>query len=399
MILRSTPSRALLLASALLALAGCGSVRPSASAVAQSREAAARSSAAAPAVFYRLEIETPGRDAQTSIPWIEVRGRAGTAELFESDVVIAVDLSLSTLRPSGIDLDEDGVIGEMRGYVISGGSRGVPVRAWTTDYDDTVSHVELEAARVLIGALGHRRNRIGLVSYTERARVRAEVGKPITALVALERLRVSDRTSGTSIAAALKKSRELLERLGSDSGRRRSVLLFTDGRPTAPTNAYLGWLRAVYEAGLLPANDIGLYIFSFGDVGSQEADFLLEMAGVAEGRLFRVMDPRRLLEDLPPVQLAPRWLEIENTTTGSGGRAVRTFSDGRFDAFVPLVPGENHIRVLAELGDGRLQRWEQDVYYRPPEVPGEEQRRAEERVVRELDAREGGPEPVSAPSR
>ena len=399
MILRPTPSRALLLASALLALAGCGSIRPSASTVAQSREAAARSAAAAPAVFYRLEIEASGKDAQTSIPWIEVRGRAGTAELFESDVVIAVDLSLSTLRPSGIDLDEDGVIGKLRGSVISRGTRDVPSRAWTTDFDDTVSHVELEAARALILALGHRRNRIGLVSYTERGRVRAEVGEPISALAALERFRVSDISSGTSIAAALKKSRELLESLDPASGRQRTLLLFTDGRPTAPTNAYLAWLRAVYEAGLLPASDIGLYIFSFGDVGSQEADFLLEMAGVAEGRLFRVMNPRRLLEDLPPVQLAPRWLEIENTTNGSGGRAVRTFSDGRFDAFVQLVPGENHIRVLAELGDGKLQRWEQDVHYQPPEAPGEEQRRAEELVLQELEARAAGTEPVSAPSR
>ncbi len=125
-----TPTRscALLLASALLAPAGCGSMRPGASTVAQLREAAARSAAAAPSVSYRLEIETPGHAAQTSIPWVEVRGRAGTAELFEADVVIAVDLSLSTLRPSGIDLDEDGVIGRLRGSVLSGGSSPGPAR-------------------------------------------------------------------------------------------------------------------------------------------------------------------------------------------------------------------------------------------------------------------------------
>lgn len=360
--------------------------------MAASKEAAARSAAAVPPVSYGLTILSPRNeaDSQAAIPWIEVRGRAGTAELFEADVVIALDTSLSTHRPSGIDLDEDGVIGNLRGVLQSRGSRSLHPRSWTTDADDTIARAELEAARALIRGLEQRRNRIGLLSYTERGRVRAEVGRPGAALVAVDKLRISDSSSGTSIAAALGGARKALEGLPAESHppRQRAILLFTDGKPTSPVDEFIGSLRAIDVAAELPREGVDLYVFAFGPVAEEQARFLLELAGTAEGRLYKVGDPRRLLEDLPPVQLAPRWLEIENTTTGEPGQGIRSSRDGRFDAFVPLVPGENRIRVLAELGDGKLQRWEHVVRYEAPEIPSEEQKLATERVLRELRARE-----------
>jgi hypothetical protein len=384
---------------AALAVAGCTSWRPTASQVAASKEAAARSAAAVPLGSYSLEILSPRSEAEsrTSIPWIEIRGRAGTAELFESDLVIALDVSLSTHRPSGIDLDEDGVIGSLRGVVRSAGPRSLHPRGWTTDADDTIAEVEVEAARALILGLEQRRNRIGIVSYTDRGRVRAEVGRPGAALAAVDELRISDSSMGTSVAAGLRTSRELLQDLPSEPvPRDRAVLLFTDGKPTAPISEFLGALRAIEEASEFPQRGIDLYLFAFGPVSEDQARFLLELAGTAEGRLYKVGDPRRLLEDLPPVDLAPSWLELENVTTGEKGQGIRSTRDGRFDGFVPLSPGDNRIRLIAELADGRLQRWEQTVRYDAPETPSEEQRLATERVVQELRARSGDSEADAA---
>jgi hypothetical protein len=385
-------------------VSGCSSTRPSASAVASAKEAQARSSSAIPPVHYALEVESPESGHTASIPWIEIRGRAGTTELFETDMVIALDTSLSTLSPSGVDLDEDGTIG-----VISGGGSGsrlapsavrsgVHPRNWTTDRDDTIAQLQLAAARRLIDGLGPRRNRIGLLTYTQGARVRAEVGAPAEARAALDEIRSTGDSNRTNVSAALRRAQALLSRPESWAGeRQRAVLLFTDGRPTHPQNEYLGRRLALYQASRLAERGIDLYIFAFGSVAQSEARFLLELVESSGGRLYRVVNPSRLLEDLPPVELAPRWLEIENATTGARGQAIRTSADGRFDAYVPLEPGDNRIRVIAELGDGQLRRWEEDVVYQPPPEAGEQERIAEERVLRELEKRRAQSDAVSAP--
>jgi hypothetical protein len=412
-------------------LAACGANRPSASAVSASKEAAARSTSFVPPVSYALEIDSPRTQAErrTSIPWLELRGRSGTAELFEADIVIVLDISLSTMFPSGMDLDGDGVIGEVRGVVragvggnaasiptgdsvrMDGGTISVPEsvlrtnnpwalhpRNWTTDRDDTIAELEFEAARSLLRGFGPRRNRIGLVTYTERGRVRAEMGEPDAVLAALDAIRVTGQSSGRNVAAGLRQARLLFSKLEDAApDRQRAVLLFTDGQPTYPDDPYIARLRTLYEADALAERGVDLYVFAIGQIGVDGARFLLELAGAAGGRVYRVWDPRRLLDDLPPLALAPRWLEIVNATIGAPALAVRTSRDGRFDAFVPLAPGANRIRVMAELGDGKLQRWEKDVHYQPPAVETEAHRRAAEAVQQELEARAADPGPAPTP--
>lgn len=412
------PSRLLPTALSLL-LAGCGSVRPGASVVASSREAMARSQAKLPPVQYALQLESPdGRgEAKQAIPWLEVRGRTGTAELYEADVVIALDTSVSTLFPSGEDLDDDGIIGELRGVVkdsstqragvdslpqTQGPAWHIPLRNWTTDYDDTIFQAELLASRALIQGLGERGNRIGVISYCARARRRAAIGAPQDALAAVARIRSTTDASPTDLAAALNDARRELLRL--DPGpwpRQRAVILFTDGRPTAPKDVELARLQAIYEAEALAERGIDLYVIRFGPIGIPEGRFLLALAGAAGGRIFPVGDPHRLLNDLPPVQLGPRRLDIENLTSGARARGLVTGSDGRFDGFVSLTPGPNRIRLSAELGDGTLAREDRQVYYDPPDRVSEEQRLAEQRVLRLLREREGssGARAVSAPTR
>ena len=160
--------------------------------------------------------------------------------------------------------------------------------------------------------------------------------------------------------------------------RRRAVVLFTDGRPTHSADEHIARLQALREAGLARgARHRPVRAGDRSDRRRTGATFLLELAGAGQGRVYRVLDPSRLLDDLDPLALAPRWLDIVNTTTQASPPARSALAlDGRFDAFVPLAPGTNRIRVIAELGDGKLQRWEKDVHYQPPAVETEAHRRA-----------------------
>ncbi|MGH0029609.1 MAG: vWA domain-containing protein [Myxococcota bacterium] len=365
--------------------------------MASSREAAARSQRALPTLDHRLEVLTRADPAHSDVPWFEVRGRVGTAELFEADVVIALDMSISTNFPSGLDIDEDGVIGQTRGLVRAlrhhdpgedtSQPLPLPPASWTTDVDDTVAAMELVAARAIVTGLASRRNRVGIVSYANRAKNRSDVGPPGLAMAALDEIRPTRSRVETNIREALRKARDMLAEHALADGfpRERAVLLFTDGKPTGPVSPFIAELRAVEAATELAGDGIELYVFTFGSINVAQAEFILKLAGAGEGRVYRVGAPQRLLEDLPPVDLSPTWLSIENATTGDAARGVEARSDGHFGAFVPLAPGENRLRVLAELGDGRLKRWEGSVVY----TPGDEALAQAEtaRVLREIEER------------
>jgi hypothetical protein len=63
-------------------------------------------------------------------------------------------------------------------------------------------------------------------------------------------------------------------------------------------------------------------------------------------------------------------LRIENRTSGQAARALRTFPDGSFDAFVPLEAGRNEIRVTAVATDGSRAALDRAVVYRPDVAQG-----------------------------
>lgn len=364
-----------------------------------------------PPLHYGLEVRPPVPDGgAVPIPWIELEGRVGGAELFEADTVIAIDMSTSANFPSGIDLDQDGIVGEVRGVVRAVGSYDpksvqqgapppLPPSQWTTDVDDTVAALEIAAARAIVTGLAQRRNRIGVLSYAERGHVREDVGPAANARASLDQLRPATSTRGTDIYAALRRSRDMLDSAPPLPGfpRQRAVLLFTDGRPVEPVDPYIARIRAKQAAADLARAGIDLYVFSLGRIGVDQARFLLELAGSSRGRLYRVGAPERMLADLPALDLTPTWLRIENATSGQPARGVETRTDGHFSAFVPLVAGENRLRVLAELGNGKLQRWEGVVVHEPGEPESQARRDATRRVLERIEQRDRPGDTAAAP--
>ena len=84
---------------------------------------------------------------------IEVRGRAAVGGLRGYDVVIAIDVSDSTTRDSGVDVDRDGPAGEtdpvLRRWLGAqpDADRHLLEQLAARDFDDSILMAELAAAR------------------------------------------------------------------------------------------------------------------------------------------------------------------------------------------------------------------------------------------------------------
>ena len=77
-------------------------------------------------------------------------GREGSAvaPFSGSDVVLVIDHSTLSLVASGVDVDQDGVVGRNRIEVKERRGLLIPARFWTTDSGDTLHALQLRVAQV-----------------------------------------------------------------------------------------------------------------------------------------------------------------------------------------------------------------------------------------------------------
>ena len=348
-----------LLALGLVAL--CAVVARAEAAAEQAPRAAARPT---------LRIDAPAQDARLRQPdaVVRVRGRVG-AELFGADVVLALDVSNSALLASGEDLDGDGVVGVTRTFAEDAGRFVTPHPAWTSDEDDSILRAERMAGQALVEALSARRDRIGVLTYTAQPHVRAAVGSPEQAQQAVASVPIVEDITGTDVARALRRATRLLDEASPATPRRpRAIVLCSDGEPTVPPPRYSAKQRALREASQLAAQGIAFYVLAFGahldeERGKDDVEFLHALAEAGAGMWVRVRSPARLLEDLPPAEPRPDWLEVVNATTGESARSLRISPEGYFDALLPLAPGSNELRVEARWRDGRDEQASRQVHY------------------------------------
>src|SRR5262245_36137850 len=64
--------------------------------------------------FIQIVQPAEGERVHSVVPLIELIGAAGTGPRIRDNVIVALDLSQSTLFPSGVDVDADGVVGALR---------------------------------------------------------------------------------------------------------------------------------------------------------------------------------------------------------------------------------------------------------------------------------------------
>ncbi len=314
-----------------------------------------------------LDVEYPGHEERVTelIPLLEVRGRAVAGPVTPYDLVIALDLSASTLLPSGHDIDGDGIVGQLRkGALRHGGARQRPKR-WTTDPGDTIARAELLAARRLLRRLDERWTRVALVTFAGTPRVRARLGHPDDALMALDRVKVTHNRSGTNFSSAIRVGIRALR--NSPPDRERILVILSDGYPTAPAPEFHARKSALRAAKRAAELGIRIYSFALGDGALERPDVLERLASSTDGKFFEVRDPGDIVRHLPRLDVALLAnVKLVNRTTGAEGRAVRVFGDGSFDGYVRLQTGKNALVVEASAPDGEQFRVERTVYYQAP---------------------------------
>lgn len=275
------------------------------------------------AVAIEFAPPTSDQPVRQPVSSVEASGRAGTLPFVASDVVLLIDHSTLALLASGIDVDADGVVGRNRDSATEWGDRfAKPARFWTTDSGDTIEALQLQIARALVPRLAARHNRVGLASFTLRARthgtsivrlaqkpaVIVPVGKPDAVLAALEDFPAAHERRRTDLTRLLERAAALLEDATHETepDRPRVILLLSLGLPSAPDGLYWSSRRAVEYAGELAERGIVLWAIPFGNADTK---FLKELTRSSGGN---VVPLDRL--DVQFGAPGPEEIEIENIT-------------------------------------------------------------------------------------
>jgi Mg-chelatase subunit ChlD len=296
-----------------------------------------------------------------------VAGRAGPPKL---DVVIVIDTSVSTAAASGADLDGDGSTGRPEFGEI-GFTRGDR----STDPGDSVLSAEVAAARRLAQSLDPRRTRLGLVSFSggpadlvrgepvlPDAVTRVPLTDDLTQLEeGLAALREETPAGGTHMAAGIDQATvELLGLPGAsstaDPSRGRASVLLTDGTPTQPYgfDRPADNVRAVVRAAdRARSARIRVSTVAIGPLALEGPVAVVETAERTRGAFIPVRDAADLTEAIAEVRITePLRVEIANRSTGEEARVLHVTPGGSWGGFVPTVPGENRIEVVARTESG-----------------------------------------------
>jgi len=328
-----------------------------------------------------LVVDAPNQlESSVQQALLEVRGHGGSRRGSGHDVVIAIDVSESTLEDTGIDLDGDGPLGRSDPALVAwlegqaADDSLVERLRERQDFDDTVLAAELEAARVLSTRLDPHRFRVAILTFAEQAHVLAPLGSSRPQLEQALRSLHQDfhlELAGTNFAAAVELAHEILRpEPGVADDRLRSIVFLSDGAPTRPVHGDRAERYAVTAAMAAALDGIHLYAFAIGPEAEAGLEVMERMAVWSGGRLETVSRPAMVVARLRQLDLVGMAeVSVVNKTTGVEARALRVFPDGSFDGFVELAKGRNRLRFAAQDIDNSVHQVERWVTYEPSNGP------------------------------
>jgi len=309
------------------------------------------------------------------------------------DVMLVLDVSASTARPSGSDIDGDGhsssslPLPVLLRFPVSLGKvllQAISLGTLPPDrMEDSVLAAELRAADEFLDTLSPRTTRVGLIAFSGDAAPSTPDANVVVELTSdydriregLEEIRNVGPVGRTNHLAAVRVA--TVELLGSSSASstprpnaRRIAVMMSDGRPTLPVSSRIYSFHdptaeniALAEAAAAEAAKLGivLHTFAIGDEASAEA--LAPLARATGGRHVSIERPGELPELVASTRLSPiERVVVENLTTRSQASAWLQSPDGHVFALVPTKPGRNAVRICVGAGDASAEiRFEVDV--------------------------------------
>jgi len=337
----------------------------------------------------KIEIRTPkpGETVKNKTDMARMTGLAIAGDRPTAfDVMLVLDVSGSTDYPSGIDVDNNGKIGETE-RSLSPGEPDVPCN----DPNDSILAAEVVAGKTLLDQLDPQRVHIGVASFS--GEVDPATGRGLNrgndALLelplssdynavrgALQAVLLRGASGPTNMEAGVKLAlRELAALPGAQSKPRpnaKKVILFlTDGKPSLPFG--LGnvedkedTLAAIDAAQLAKVAGIMLNVYGLGPGAIDYPVAATEMARVTGGLYTPVRRPGDIVNLLSGVSFA----NVEDVVAvnltlmeWAGPNDILLSPDGSFEGFIPVRPGLNRIRVSALASDGSRGEKEFDVQF------------------------------------
>ncbi len=356
--------------------------------------------AAEPPAGVRVLVDSPRQNevVRSRIDMAPLVGSAAADGLRPAsfDVVLVIDISGSTAYPSGLDVDNDGLLGESQRALV----KGMPDTK-NTDPDDSVLAAEIGAAITLLDGLNPARVRVGVVSFsgeidpaTGRRRSEAQsdawLEAPLTddygaVRQALQAILLRGPSGGTDMEAGLKLAlRELAGLPGAQSVARKDakkVMLFlTDGRPSLPYGMGNKDDREDYEAvqnaaRLAHLGGVSINVYGLGPEAIDYPVACTEMAKLTNGLYTPVRRPGDIVAALSGVSFANvDDVVAVNLTIGemSGPDDIQLNPDGSFSGFVPARRGRNRVRISALASDGTRGSTEVEFDFAPQELTDNE---------------------------
>jgi hypothetical protein len=360
----------------------------------------------------RIHVEEPATggvvESRTHQARIEGNASAAGERPRDYDVMLAIDVSRSTLVASGVDVDGDGDLGvNPHMELIAPGTYGDDV--YSTDPGDTILAAEIQAARTLIGSLDARRVRVGVLTFagevdrtTNMRRSPDQKDAWLEIPLTHDFDRVPQTLNGilargprgaTNFAAGIRLAITELSGLSGAVSQPRDaaekvILFLTDGTPTFPIGksdvSDPGDLEAAVAAARL-AHEAGIKINTYA-LGPGALTYPLaatEVARVTLGTFTPIQNPGDIVAVLQAISFANvEDVVLTNLTTGELSTDVQLSPDGSFAGFVPVAEGRNRVRVSALASNGDRGSIELDLDFRVAGLSDQEKQMELERIRR-----------------
>ena len=293
------------------------------------------------------------------------------------DIMFIIDISGSTSQYAGVDFGDFGQLPDSSSSSGFGWPQ-ITIRGFglgrlpMSNLRNSILAAEVGAARRLLVQLNSQTTRVGIITFSEGARVLQPLTRDFDHVRrVLDSVLAAGPNGGTNMVEGIRTGISELMGFGSSEKRPEAVkaeFLLTDGFPTLPigrgrvtpedTDLAINAARLAGKAG------IKVHVFALGEEAlsyTRAAVGIAHESGGTYTPVSRAADVLAVVENISVVGV--EYVQIVNQTTGQKATQTRLAADGFFSSAVQVVEGQNQIEVIARASDGSTGRDSITVYY------------------------------------